>query len=88
MKCHKCVNLIKDYNATETDKTFLYKCLNKNKWSISTKVLQNEFGGVKKDLRYGLGETKPYYCKGDYIWLDENGNITSKNQQEFKKELL
>lgn len=82
MKCHKCVNLIKDYNATETDKTFLYKCLKKNKWSISTKVL------VGKDLRYGLGETKPYYCKGDYIWLDEDGNITSKNQQKFKKELL
>lgn len=81
MKCHKCVNLIKDYNATETDKTFLYKCLKKNKWSISTKVLQNE-------LRYGLGEIKPYYCKGDYIWLDEDGNITSKSQQEFKKELL
>lgn len=77
MKCHKCVNLIKDYSATETDKTFLYKCLKKNKWSISIKV-----------LRYGLGETKPYYCKGDYIWLDEDGNITSKNQQEFKKELL
>lgn len=73
MKCHKCVNLIKDYNATETNKTFLYKCLKKNKWSISTKVLQNEFG------RYGLGETKLYYCKGDYIWLDEDGNITSKN---------
>lgn len=88
MKCHKCANLIKDYNATETDKTFLYKCLKKNKWSINTKVLQNEFGGVKKDLRYGLGEMKPYYCKGDYIWLDEDGNITSKNQQEFKKELL
>lgn len=82
MKCHKCANLIKDYSATETDKTFLYKCLKKNKWSISTKVLQDEF------KRYGLGETKPYYCKGDYIWLDENGNITSKNQQEFKKELL
>lgn len=82
MKCHKCANLIKDYNATETDKTFLYKCLKKNKWSISTKVL------VGKDLRYGLGEMKPYYCKGDYIWLDEDGNITSKNQQEFKKELL
>lgn len=51
MKCHKCANLIKDYSATETDKTFLYKCLKKNKWSVSTKVLQNEF---KKDLRYGI----------------------------------
>lgn len=51
MKCHKCANLIKDYSATETDKTFLYKCLKKNKWSVSTKVLQNEF---RKDLRYGI----------------------------------
>lgn len=80
MKCHKCANLIKDYSATETDKTFIYKCLKKNECSVSTKVLKN--------LRYGLGETKLYYCKGDYIWLDEDGNITSKNQQEFKKELL
>lgn len=37
-----------------------------------------------KDLKCGLGETKPYYCKGDYIWLDRNGNITSKSRQEFK----
>lgn len=51
MKCHKCAKLIKDYSATETDKTFLYKCLKKNKWSVSTKVLQNEF---RKDLRYGI----------------------------------
>ena len=82
------IYLIKDCNATETDKTFLYKCLKKNKRSINTKVLPNEYNGVKKDLRYGLGEMKSYYCKGDYIWLDENGNITSKNRQEFKKELL
>lgn len=51
MKCHKCANLIKDYSVIETDKTFLYKCLKKNKWSVSTKVLQNEF---EKDLRYGI----------------------------------
>ena len=38
-----------------------------------------------KDLKCGLGETKPYYCKGDYIWSDENGNITSKSRQEFEK---
>lgn len=38
-----------------------------------------------KDLKCGLGETKPYYCKGDYIWLDRNGNINSKNRQEFEK---
>lgn len=55
MKCHKCVNLIKDYSVTETDKTFLYKCLKKNKWSVNTKVLQNEF---EKDLRYGITSTK------------------------------
>ena len=55
MKCHKCVNLIKDYSVTETDKTFLYKCLEKNKWSVNTKVLQNEF---EKDLRYGITSTK------------------------------
>lgn len=73
MKCHKCTNLVKDYNATKTDKTFLYECLKKNRWSVNT-----------KDLKNGLGETKPYYCKGDYIWLDKNGNITSKSRQEFK----
>lgn len=73
MKCHKCTNLVKDYNATKTDKTFLYECLKKNRWSVNT-----------KDLKNGLGETKPYYCKGDYIWLDRNGNITSKSRQEFK----
>ena len=38
-----------------------------------------------KDLKCGLGETKPYYCKGDYIWSDENVNITSKSRQEFEK---
>ena len=38
-----------------------------------------------KDLKCGLGETKPYYCKGNYIWSDENGNITSKSRQEFEK---
>lgn len=43
MKCHKCANLIKDYSATETDKTFLYKCRM----------------NVVLALRYGLGETKP-----------------------------
>lgn len=82
MKCHKCVNLIRDYSATETDKTFLYKCLKKNKWSISTKMLVEEdlkYGHY--EMKYGLGEMKPYYCKGDYIWLDENGNITSKSRQ-------
>ena len=41
MKCHKCVNLIKDYSVTETDKTFLYKCLKKNKCSINTKMLKD-----------------------------------------------
>lgn len=49
MKCHKCVNLI-------------------------------------KNLKCGLGETKPYYCKGDYIWSDGNGNISSKSRQEFEKD--
>lgn len=34
----------------------------------------------EEDLKYGLGEMKPYYCKGDYIRLDENGNITSKSR--------
>lgn len=75
MKCHKCTNLVKDYNATKTDKTFLYECLKKNRWSVNT-----------KDLKNGLGETKPYYCKGDYIWSDGNGNITSKSRQEFKND--
>ena len=73
MKCHKCTNLVKDYNATKTDKTFLYECLKKNRWSVNS-----------KDLKNGLGEMKPYYCKGDYIWSDGNGNISSKSRQEFK----
>ena len=37
-------------------------------------------------MKNGLGETKPYYCKGDYIWLNENGSISSKNRQEFEKD--
>ena len=37
-------------------------------------------------LKNGLGETKLYYCKGDYIWLDGNGNISSKSRQEFEKD--
>lgn len=47
-----------------------------------------ETNSNKKDLRCGLGEMKSYYCKGDYIWLNENRNVTSKSRQEFKKELL
>lgn len=35
-----------------------------------------------ESTKYGLGETKSYYCKGDYIWLDENRNITSKSRQD------
>ena len=38
-------------------------------------------------VKNGLGEMKPYYCKGDYIWSDGNGNITSKSRQEFEKDL-
>ena len=37
-------------------------------------------------MENGLGETKPYYCKGDYIWLNGNGNISSENRQEFGDE--
>ena len=37
-------------------------------------------------MKNGLGETKHYYCKGDYIWLDGNGNISSENRQEFGDE--
>lgn len=36
---------------------------------------------------HGLGEIKPHYCKGNYIWLDEDGNITSKCREEFRKKL-
>lgn len=38
-------------------------------------------------MKNGLGETKPYYCKGDYIWLDGNENISSENRQEFEKDV-
>lgn len=47
--------------------------------------LQLEAANLIKDLKCGLGEMKPYYCKGDYIWSDENGNIISKSRQEFEK---
>lgn len=33
-----------------------------------------------------LGEMKHYYCKGNYIWLDENGDITSHCREEYKKD--
>ena len=32
-----------------------------------------------------LGRIKPYYCKGDYIWLDEDGNITSYSREKHRK---
>ena len=40
----------------------------------------------KEDLKYGLGEMKPYYCKGDYILLDKNGNITSMRRNDEAKD--
>lgn len=33
----------------------------------------------------GLGRMKPYYCRGDYIWIGEDGEITCKSREEFKK---
>ncbi len=33
----------------------------------------------------GLGEPKGYYCGPDPIWLDEDGNITSRCREEFPK---
>lgn len=33
-----------------------------------------------------LGKIKPYYCKAEYIWLDENGDITSHSREEYKKD--
>lgn len=32
-----------------------------------------------------LGKIKHYYCKAEYIWLDENGDITSHCREEYKK---
>lgn len=33
-----------------------------------------------------LGKIKHYYCKAEYIWLDENGDITSHCREEYKKD--
>ena len=32
----------------------------------------------EKSSKKMLGEMKPFYCKGTYIYVDKNGNITSK----------
>lgn len=39
----------------------------------------------RDDKLIGLGKPKGYYCKGDYIWLNDEGEITSNNRREFYK---
>lgn len=35
--------------------------------------------------RIGLGKLEPYWCGPNHIWLDDEGNRTSRCREEFPK---
>lgn len=40
---------------------------------------------INKSNSKGLGKLEPYWCGPDPIWLDDEGNITSRCREEFPK---